>query len=61
MYLGHVLGPALVPGGVVVPGNLRVRTAAGLLFLPPCPPGFTPVEPAFSKLKSCLRTAPAKA
>jgi len=68
VYLAQVLGPTLVPGDVVVLDNLPVHKAAGLaelveargarlLFLPPYAPDFTPVELAFSKLKTSLRTA----
>ena len=71
VYLDQVLGPTLVPGDVVVLDNLRVHKAAGLaelvekrgarfLFLPPYSPDFTPVELAFSKLKTSLRTAQAR-
>lgn len=70
-YLEQVLGPTLVPGDVVVLDNLRVHKAPGvaeavaargarLLFLPPYSPDFTPVELAFSKLKTHLRTAQAR-
>jgi transposase len=70
-YLQQVLGPTLVPGDVVVLDNLRVHKAPGaaeavaargarLLFLPPYSPDFTPVELAFSKLKTHLRTAKAR-
>lgn len=70
VYLDQVLGPTLVHGDVVVPDNLRVHKAAGLaelvekrgarlLFLPPYSPAFTPVERAFSQLKTSLRTAQA--
>ena len=68
VYLEQVLGPTLVPGDVVMLDNLRVHKAAGLaelveargarlLFLPPYSPDFTPVELAFSKFKTSLRTA----
>lgn len=71
VYLDQVLGPTLVPGDVVVLDNLRVHKAPGLaelvekrgarlLFLPPYSPDFTPVELAFSKLKTFLRTAQAR-
>ena len=67
-YVRHVLGPTLAPGDVVVLDNLRVHKApdvaeavaafgARRLFLPPYSPDFTPVELAFSKLKTGLRTA----
>lgn len=71
VYLEQVLGPTLVPGDVVVLDNLRVHKTAGLadlveargarlLFLPPYSPDFTPIELAFSKLKTHLRTAAAR-
>ena len=71
VYLEQVLGPTLEPGEVVVLDNLRVHKAAGLaelveargarlLFLPPYSPDFTPIELAFSKLKTYLRTAAAR-
>ena len=71
VYLDQVLGPTLAPGDVVVLDNLRVHKAPGLaelvekrgarlLFLPPYSPDFTPVELAFSKLKTFLRTAQAR-
>ena len=71
-YLQHVLGPTLVPGDVVVPrGNLPVHQVAGmaelveargarLLVLPPYSPDFAPIEQAWSKLKTVLRTAQAR-
>ena len=70
-YLEQVLGPTLAPGDVVVLDNLRVHKAPGLaelveargarlLFLPPYSPDFTPIELAFSKLKTHLRTAAAR-
>ncbi len=68
VYLDQVLGPALQAGDVVVLDNLRVHKAPGLaelveargarlLFLPPYSPDFTPLELAFSKLKTHLRYA----
>ncbi len=70
-YVGEVLAPNLRPGQTVVLDNLsvhkseRVRDlveAAGcrLLFLPPYSPDFTPIEPAFAKLKQRLRRAAAR-
>jgi transposase len=67
-YLGQVLGPTLKPGDVVVLDNLPAHKAAGLaklvearggrlLYLPPY---FNPIELAFSKLKTRLRTAHAR-
>ena len=70
-YLEHVLGPTLVPGDVVVLDNLPAHKVAGLaelveargvrlLYLPPYSPDFNPIELAFSKLKTWLRTAQAR-
>lgn len=70
-YLEQVLGPTLQVGDVVVLDNLRVHKAAGLaelveargarlLYLPPYSPDFTPIELAFSKLKTHLRAAAAR-
>ncbi len=70
-YIEQVLGPTLAPGDVVVLDNLRVHKAPGvaeavaafgarLLFLPPYSPDFTPIELAFSKLKTALHTAQAR-
>ena len=69
-YLAQVLGPTLVPGDVVVLDNLPAHKVAGLaelvaargarlLYLPPYSPDFNPIELAFSKLKTWLRTAQA--
>jgi transposase len=60
------LGPTLRLGQVVVLDNLSVHKAASIreaiearhcevLFLPPYPPDFTPIEQAFSKIKAILR------
>jgi transposase len=70
-YLEQVLGPTLVPGDVVVLDNLPAHKGAGLaqlveargarlLYLPPYSPDFNPIELAFSKLKTWLRTAQAR-
>ena len=70
-YLEQVLGPTLVPGDVVVLDNLSAHKVAGLaelveargarlLYLPPYSPDFNPIELAFSKLKTWLRTAQAR-
>ena len=71
-YLDRVLGPALVSGDVVVLDNLPAHQVAGLadlvaargarlLYLPPYSPDFNPIELAFSKLKTWLRTVQARA
>ena len=71
VYLEQVLGPDLQPGDVVVLDNLPVHKAEGLaqlveargarlLYLPPYSPDFTPIELAFSNLKTRLRTAAAR-
>lgn len=68
LYLDQVLGPTLEPGDVIVLDNLPVHKVAGmaalveargarLLFLPPYSPDFAPIEQAWSKLKTALRTA----
>ena len=69
--LDQVLGPTLAPGDVVVPDNPPAHKVAGLaerveargarpLCLPPCSPDFNPIEPAFGKRKTRLRTARAR-
>jgi transposase len=66
-FMEQVLGPELRSGDVVVLDNLaahkteRVRQAvqargAVLLFLPPYSPDLSPIEKAWSKVKSWLRT-----
>ena len=70
-YLDQVLGPTLRPGDVVVLDNRPAHKVAGLaelveargarlLYLPPYSPDFNPIELAFSKLKTWLRTAQAR-
>jgi transposase len=70
-YLDQVLGPTLRPGDVVVLDNLSVHKVDGLdeimqiygarlCYLPPYSPDFNPIELAFSKLKTGLRTAKAR-
>ena len=70
-YVEHILAPTLRPGQIVVLDNLRqhrserVRTAieacgAELWFLPSYSPDFNPIEEAFSKVKTLLRTAAAR-
>jgi len=69
--LEQVLDPTLVPENVVVFGNLPAHQVAGLselvetrgarlLYLPLYSPDFNPIELAFSKLKTWLRTAQAR-
>lgn len=70
-YIEQVLVPTLKPGDIVVMDNLAshkpeaVRIAieaagAELHYLPPYSPDLNPIENAFSKLKSLLRTAAAR-
>lgn len=70
-YVEQVLVPWLQPGQIVILDNLSVHTgdrvrelveAAGcqVRFLPPYSPDFTPIEWAFSKLKTWLRQALAR-
>ena len=70
-YLQQVLDPTRVPGDVVVLDNLPAHQVANLaelveargahlLYLPPYLPDFNPIKRAFSKLKTWLRTAPAR-
>ncbi len=70
-YVEEVLAPSLSPGRVVVMDNLgahrgeRVRKlieARGceLVFLPSYSPDFSPIEEAFSKVKTLLRKAQAR-
>jgi transposase len=67
-YVMHRLVPTLKPGQIVVVDNLTVHyseraraaieaTGAQLWFLPPYSPDLNPIEEAFSKVKSFLRTA----
>jgi transposase len=67
-YIEQVLGPTLTPGDIVIMDNLSchkspaVRRAieavgASLWFLPKYSPDLNPIELAFAKLKSILRSA----
>lgn len=71
LYIVRILAPQLRRGDVLVLDNLRVHHLTGLrewlgkrgvelLFLPPYSPDFTPVEQAWSKLKTRLRQAQAR-
>ena len=70
LYISRILAPQLRRGDVLVLDNLRVHHLTGLrewllqrgievLFLPPYSPDFTPIEQAWSKLKTKLRQAQA--
>lgn len=71
VFVEQVLVPTLRPGQLVIWDNLSVHksataerliTARGchILFLPPYSPDFTPIEQAFSKLKTALRRTGAR-
>ena len=71
LFVDRILVPSLRPGQTVVWDNLSVHKnpdrrqaieAAGcqLRFLPPYSPDFSPIEHAFSKLKTALRRAGAR-
>lgn len=66
VYVEQLLAPSLKPGQIVILDNLsihqgpRVRAAIAargcrLLFLPAYSPDFSPIEEAFSKVKTFLR------
>lgn len=66
IYVEQILAPSLRPGQIVILDNLNIHQdlrvkqaieASGcrLLFLPTYSPDFSPIEEAFSKLKTCLR------
>ncbi len=70
-YVERVLAPSLRPGQVVVMDNLGAHRGDGvrgliegrgceLLYLPPYSPDFSPIEGAFSKLKTLLRKSKAR-
>ena len=67
-YIGKVLVPTLKKGDIVVMDNPPAHKVAGtaepihqrkaqLFYLPPYSPGMNPIENAFAKLKTLLRTA----
>jgi transposase len=67
-YIIHRVAPTLTPGQIVVVDNLKVHYSdrarkaieargAQLWYLPPYSPDFNPIEEAFSKLKTFLRSA----
>jgi transposase len=70
-WVSDVLGPTLQPGDIVRWDNLSAHTVAGveellatrrarLLRLSPYSPDFNPIEPCWSKIKTCLRRAKAR-
>lgn len=70
-YVQQVLVPTLQPGQIVILDNLSVhrradirtrieQAGARLVFLPAYSPDFSPIEQAFSKLKTVLRRAQAR-
>lgn len=71
VYIEAVLGPSLVPGQIVVMDNLSAHKSARvreliegygcqLWFLPSYSPDLSPIEEAFSKLKTSLRRVQAR-
>ena len=71
LYIEQLLAPSLRPGQIVVLDNLSIHLGARvkqaieargcrLLFLPAYSPDFSPIEEAFSKLKSALCRASAR-
>jgi transposase len=67
-YIIHLLAPTLKPGQIVVVDNLKVHYSdrareaieargAQLWYLPPYSPDYNPIEEAFSKVKTFLRSA----
>lgn len=71
VYLEHLLVPTLQPGQIVILDNLKQHHSqrtrelieargADLWFLPAYSPDFNPIEEAFSKVKTLLRTAAAR-
>jgi transposase len=71
IYVEQILAPSLRPGQIVILDNLsihlgsRVKQAieargCRLLFLPAYSPDFSPIEEAFSKLKTVLRRTGAR-
>jgi transposase len=67
-YVEQALAPTLQPGDIVIMDNLGAHKVAGVraaiqargarvLYLPPYSPDLNPIEQAFAKLKTLLRTA----
>jgi len=70
-YVKHFLVPTLKSGQIVVMDNLQVHKSlkvreliegagASVLFLPSYSPDFSPIEGAFSKIKTIVRKAQAR-
>ena len=70
-YIAEVLAPSLRPGQIVIVDNLSAHTAPRiadvlakrgcmLWFLPPYSPDLSPIELAFAKIKSILRSIGAR-
>lgn len=70
-YVTDTLVPTLRPGDTVILDNLQAHKVAGVreaiaaagarvVYLPPYSPEFNPIEQAFAKLKTLLRTAAAR-
>jgi transposase len=70
-YVEYILVPTLHPGETVIMDNLSIHTGkkvqelieakeCHLLFLPAYSPDFSPIEEAFSKIKSVLRSIGAR-
>ena len=70
-YVREILAPTLSPGDIVMMDNLSchkgprvealiTQRGASILWLPPYSPDFSPIEHAFSKLKTFLRQAQAQ-
>jgi transposase len=68
----RVLGPTWRPGDIVVMDHRRAHQAVGvqqalarrgarLLYVPPYSPALSPIEPCWSKVKTALRKAKARA
>jgi transposase len=71
LYIEQMLAPSLRPGQIVILDNLSIHLGARvkqaieargcrLLFLPAYSPDLSPIEEAFSKLKTVLRRAGAR-
>jgi transposase len=71
-YVEEALGPTLMPGDIVVMDNLSVHKVAGVEaaitargargeYLPPYSSDYNPIEKVWSKLKTALRAAMARA